>query len=84
MTARVSFINIFLIIISYTQLICFDMTNIESFNVVKDAGSKNSNFLVWTGLRQSVPLKLRFRMSNVENIFDFENFKCRDYYHDLI
>ena len=60
------------------------MTNIESFNVVKDAGLKNSNFLVWTGLRQSVPLKLRFRMSNVENIFDLENFKCRDYYHYLI
>lgn len=60
------------------------MTNIESFNVVRDAGLKNSNFLVWTGLRQSVPLKLRFHMPNVENIFDLEKFKCRDYYHYLI
>ena len=60
------------------------MTNIESFNVVKDAGLKNSNILVWTGLRQSFPLKLRFHMPDVENIFDLENFKCRDYYHYLI
>ena len=60
------------------------MTNVESFNVVKDAGLKNSNFLVWTGLRQSVPLKLRFHLPDVENIFDLENFKCRDYYHYLI
>ena len=37
-----------------------------------------------TGLRQSVPLKLRFHMPDVENIFDLENFKCRDYYHYLI
>ena len=51
------------------------MTNIESFSVVKDAGLKNSNFLVWTGLGQSVPLKLRFHMPDVENIFDLENFK---------
>ena len=70
--------------ILYTTNLLYDMTNVESFNVVKDAGLKNSNFLVWTGLRQSVPLKLRFRMSNVENIFDLENFKCRDYYHYLI
>ena len=32
------------------------MKNIESFNVVRDARLKNSNFFVWTGLRQSVPL----------------------------
>ena len=60
------------------------MTNIESFNDVRDAGLKNSNFLIWTGLRQSVPLKLRFHMPNVENIFDLEKFKCRDYDHYLI
>ena len=41
----------------------------------KVTGLKNSNFLVWTGLRQSVPLKLRFHMPDVENIFDLENFK---------
>ena len=60
------------------------MTNIESFNVVRDAGLKNSNFLVWTGLRQSVPLKLRVQVPNFENILDLEKFKCRDYYHLLI
>ena len=61
------------------------MTNIESFNVVKDAGLKNSNFLVWTGLRQSVPLKLRVYEPNFENILDcLEKIKCRDYYHLLI
>ena len=53
----------------------------ESFNVVRDAGLKNSNFLVWTGLRQSVPLKLRVQVPNFKNILDLEKFKCRDYYH---
>ena len=62
------------------------MTNIESFNVVRDAGLKNSNFLhvVWTGLRQSVPLKLRVYEPNFENILDLEKFKCCNYYHLLI
>ena len=48
---------------------------------VGDAGLKNSNFLVRTGLRQSVPLKLRVHVPNFENAFDLEKFKCRDYYH---
>ena len=56
------------------------MTNIESFNVVRDAGLKNSNFLVWTGLMQSVPLKLHVHVPNVENILDLEKIKCREYY----
>ena len=56
----------------------------ESFNAVRDARLKNSNFLVWTGLRQSVPLKLRVYVPNFEHIFDLENFKCRDYYLALI
>ena len=60
------------------------MTNIESFNVVRDSGLNNSNFLVWTGLRQSVPLRLRVHVPNFENILDLENFKCRDYCHLLI
>ena len=51
------------------------MTNIESFNAVRDAGLKNSNFLVWTGLMQSVPLKLRVYVPNFEHIFDLEKFK---------
>jgi len=60
----------------YTTHLPYKMTNVESFNVVRDAGLKNSNFLVWTGLRQSVPFKLRFHMPNFENIFDLEHFKC--------
>ena len=60
--------------IIYTNHLLYDMTNIESFNVAKVTGLKNSNFLVWTGLRQSVPLKLRFHMPDVENIFDFRKF----------
>ena len=62
----------------------YEMTNIESFNVVRDAGLKNSNFLVRTSLRQSVPMKLRFQEPNFDNILDLEKFKCRDYYHLLI
>ena len=70
--------------IIYTTHLLYEMTNIESFNVVRDAGLKNSNFLVWTGLRQSVPLKLRVQVPNFENILDLKKFKCRDYYHLLI
>ena len=71
--------------IIYTTQLLYEMTNIESFNVVRDSGLSNSNFLVWTGLRQSVPLRLRVHVPNFErsfeNILDLENFKCRDYYH---
>ena len=70
--------------ITYTTHLLYEMTNIESFNVVRDAGLKNSNFLVWMGLRQSVPLKLHVQVPNFENILDLEKFKCRDYYHLLI
>jgi len=52
------------------------MTNIEPFNVVRDAGLKNANFSVWTGLRQSAPLKLCGHEPNFENILDLEKFKC--------
>ena len=70
--------------IIYTTQLLYEMTNIESFNVVRDSGLNNSNFLVWTGLRQSVPLRLRVHVPNFENILDLENFKCPDYYHLLI
>ena len=50
--------------IIYTTHLLYEMTNIESFNVVRDAGLKNSNFLVWTGLRQSVAMKLRVHVPN--------------------
>ena len=43
-----------------------------------------SNFLVWTGLRQSVPLKLRVNVPNFKVILDLESLKCHDYYCFLI
>ena len=46
----------------------------------RDAGLKSSNFLAWTSLRQSVPLKLHCNMPNLKVIFHLENFKCCDYY----
>ena len=58
--------------IIYTIHLLYEMTNIESFDAVRDAGLKNCNFLVWTGLRQSVPLKLRVYVPNFEHIFDLE------------
>ena len=45
---------------------------------------KSSNFLTWTGLRESVPLKLRRNMPNLKVIFDLENFKCCNHYFYLI
>ena len=70
--------------IKYTTDLLHEMSNIASLNVVRAAGLKSSNFLMWTGLRQSVPLKLRCNVPNLKVIFDLENFKCRDYYFYLI
>ena len=67
--------------IIYRTHLLYEMTNTESFNAVRDAGLKNFNFLVWAGLRQSVPLKLRVHVPNFEHIFDLEKFKCCDYHH---
>ena len=61
--------------IIYTPHLLYEMTDIESFNVVRDAE---------LGLRQSVPLKLRVHVPNFENILDLEKSKCRDYYHLLL
>ena len=70
--------------IIYTTQLLYETKNIESFNFVRDGGLKNSNFSIWTGLRQLVPLRLRVHMPNFENILDLEHFRCRDYYHLLI
>ena len=70
--------------IIYTTQLLYEITNIESFNVIRDTGLKNSNFLVWTNLRQTVPLKLRVYEPNFDKILDLEKFKCHDYYHLLI
>ena len=50
----------------------------------RDAGLKSSNFLAWTCLRQSVPLKLHCNMPNFKVMFDLENLKCCDYYFYFI
>ena len=39
--------------IKYTTDLLYEMSNIASLNVARDAGLKSSNFLMWTGLRQS-------------------------------
>ena len=70
--------------IKYTTDLPYDMSNIAYLNVIGDAGLKSSNFITWTGIRQSVPLKLRCNMPNLKVIFDLENFKSYDYYLYLI
>ena len=70
--------------IKHTNDLLFDKTNIESFNVLRSEGLTRSNFLVWTGLRQSVPLTLRVNVLNFKVILDLESLKCHDYYCFLI
>ena len=69
--------------IKYTNDLLFEINNIESFNIMKQKGLV-SNFLTWTGLRQSVPLHLREYKSNSKKIFDLESYRCRHYYSTLI
>lgn len=74
MDSKVLFIKISSVTIHTTGTL-YDIPSIESFDVVRDAGMKNNYFLVWTGLRQSVPLKLCSNMPNFKVILDLENFK---------
>ena len=62
----------------------FNKSNIESFNVFRSQGRTKSNFLEWTGLRQSVPLNLCVTLPNCKVVLDLESFKCHDYYCVLI
>lgn len=39
--------------VKYTSDVLYNMSNIESFQVVRGAGLTKSNFLVWSGLRKS-------------------------------
>ena len=48
---------------------------------MKEQGLTVSNFLVWTGLRQSVQSKL---CVNFKTVIDLENYKCKNYYYHLI
>ena len=70
--------------IKYTSDLLFDKSNIESFNVLRSEGLIKTNVLVWTGLRQSIPLKLRVNITNFKVILDLESLKCHDYYCFLI
>ena len=51
---------------------------LNGLSAVKSHACNACLFLFWTGLRQSVPLKLRLHMPNLENILDLESLKCRD------
>ena len=62
----------------------FDKTNTESFSEMEKQGLTNTNFLVWTGLRQSVPPNLRGNIPDFEEDIDIQNYKCRNYYCHLI
>ena len=70
--------------IKYTTDLLYDMSNIAPLNVNRDAGLKSFNFLAWTCLRQSVPLKQHCNMPNLKVIFDLEIFKCCNYYFYFI
>ena len=62
----------------------YDMTNTEPFRAMKEQGLTNGNFVVWTGLRQSVPSKLRVNIQNFKTVIDLENYECKSYYKHLI
>ena len=48
----------------FTKDLLYGMTNTESFRAMKEQGLTNSFFLVSTGLRESVPSKLRVNIQN--------------------
>ena len=70
--------------VNFTKDLLFDKTNTESFNEMKKRGLTNTNFLVWTGLRQSFPPNLRSNIPDFEEVIDIQNYKCRNYYCLLI
>ena len=79
--------------INYVSDLHFNLNNIESFNMITNTISK-TNFLIWTGLRHSVPFDLRqtnchpsitdpsFNISN--GLFDISKKKSKDYYSMLV
>ena len=64
----------------FTKDLLYEKTNTQSFRAMKEQGLTNSNFLVWTGVRQSVPSKLRVNICNFKTVIDLENYKCKNYY----
>ena len=55
--------------IKHTNDLLFDKSNVESFNVLRSEGLIRSNILVWTGLRQSISLKLHVNIPYFYCIF---------------
>ena len=68
----------------FTKDLLYATTNTQSFRKMKEQGLTNSNFLVWTGLRPSVPSKLRVNICNFKTLINLENYKCKNYYYHLI
>ena len=48
------------------------MNNLESYTVAKRKGLKQSNFLVWTGIRQAIPPNLKRLAFNENELSSFE------------
>ena len=53
----------------------FDKDNIQSYNSVRGFGVKNTNFLVWTGVRSAIPSNLKTEFPN-ENKLGLLEFFC--------
>jgi len=68
----------------FTKDLLYDIANTQSFRAMKEQGLTNSNFLVCTGLRQSVPFKLSVNMHKFKTVIDLENYECKNYYYHLI
>ena len=57
----------------FTKDLLYEKKNTESFRVMKKQGLTDSNFLGWTGLRQSVPSKVCVSIQNFKTVIDLEN-----------
>ena len=55
----------------------FNMNNLESYNSARREGLKNTNFVVWTGIRQAIPPELRTLEVNVNKVVSLE-FQCEE------
>ncbi len=68
-------ITLIMVLFSQRTSCLADKTNTESFSTMKKQGLTNTNFLVWIGLRQSVPLNLRGNIPSSKEVIDIENYK---------
>ena len=55
----------------------FDKDNIQSYNNVRGFGVKNTNFLVWTGVRGAIPSHLKTECLNENELGPLE-FVCQE------